>query len=462
MAQAPDVQVSIAQADLRNGTTPIPEAFAGLDFPLADVTTVIGNAKGLNPTFSNLLKNLAMFASNGRIRIRIGNDTLAWTGPNAPQKDRIPALAHLARQFNVSYLLGVDFKSANLAATTDAISALTSPGSGLPANSIEALELGNEADLYPAKAQADGNWNYSLFDARFASVAKAVGKVAAPVWAGTKGPFFGRGMENPLASFVSSNAASISMVDMHQYYGSNCHGATLSPGDLLKPLATTGAQASFQPHIAAAHAHRLPFILSEWNSASCGGIAGVSDTFESALWTLDGLFEWLGVGLDGVTLTTGNGLPYSPWQFKPAAGGTSVSVAPNYYGLRMFLQATQHSARRVNLTLANGTRHNVKAWATIDAQNIVRVVLINKDRSFTGPIGISLGGYAAPASYALSAPSFSASNGLRYAGQSFDDTPDGSPAGALTAPTLAATTPGRYDYRFSGIGAVLLEFKPAP
>jgi len=456
LAQPPDVQVSIAPADLSHKTVAIPDAFAGLDLPLADVTRVIGGSNGLNPQFANLLNNLTMYAPNGHMRLRIGNDTLAWTGQKSPQKDRIPALAQLARRFNVSYVLGVDFKSGSLATTTSTIAALTDPATGLPPNSIEALELGNEADLYPASSQADGNWNYSQFASRFAKYTGTVGKVAAPAWAGTRGPFFGKGPNDPLASFVSDNVAKISMVDMHEYYGSNCHGATLAPGDLLKPLAATKGQAAFQPQIAAAHSQRLPFILSEWNSASCGGIAGVSDTFESALWTLDGLFEWLNVGLDGVTITTGNELPYSPWHVSD----NGIAVAPNYYGLRMFLQAAQNSARRASLTLSNTNGRDIKAWATVDERHVVRVVLINKDTHFAGPVDVALGGYSAPASYVLAAPGFNAKAGISYAGQTFDGTPDGNPVGAQSAPVLASTTPGHYRYNFHGVGAVLLEFKP--
>jgi len=465
MSQSAEVQVSIAPADLVDRTAAIPDAFAGLDLPLADVTRVIGDSNGLNPQFANLLKNLTMYATNGHMRVRIGNDTLAWTGPKAPHKDRIPALALLARQFNISYLLGVDFKSGDLEATRRAMAALSDAASGLPAKSIEAWELGNEADLYPAATQPAGNWNTGQYASRFASYTAAVGKVAAPVWAGTRGPFFAAGHADgidPLDGFVARNAAGIGMVDMHQYYGSNCHGASLAPGDLLKPAAAAKAQAAFRQHIAVAHAHQLPFILSEWNSASCGGISGVSDTFESALWTLDGLFEWLDAGLDGVTITTGNGLPYSPWHFTAASSGTKVSVAPIYYGLRMFLQATQDSAKRTGIALSNRNHRNIKAWATIDARRIVRLVLINKDTSFTGAVEVSLPAYAAPRAYPLTASNYRATSGLKYAGQTFDNSADGNPAGPLDAPVLAASAAGHYRFDFGGVGAVLLEFRPSP
>ena len=463
---SPPVVVSLPGAPASQDLLPIPEAFAGLDLPLSDVTTVVGDAKGLNPRFVNLLKGLTEYASHGHLRLRIGNDTLAWSGPRSPQRDRIPALAQLARQFNVTYLLGVDFKSGDPAATLDAIAALTDAASGLPPHSIEALELGNEADLYPRAAQPEGRWDERRFAQRFARFSERVlplgvgvfgGKVAAPVWAGLKGPFFDAG--NPLQRFLAANAAGSGMVDMHQYYGSNCHGATLAPGDLLQAQATTRAQAAFRPLIAAAHARtpRLPFVLSEWNSASCGGIAGVSDTFESALWTLDGLFEWAAAGLDGVMLTTGNGLPYSPWHFAPDSG---MRVAPNYYGLRMFLQATQHSARLLRPELAGTRGDSLKAWATLDDGGVLRLVLVNKDARFSAPIDLALAGYQAPVAYALSASDMRATSGVRYAGQTFDDSADGKPAGKLDAPVLSGPAPGRYRYRFEGVGAVLLEFQP--
>ena len=40
------------------------------------------------------------------------------------------------------------------------------------------------------------------------------------------------------------------------------------------------------------------------NAVSCGGVRGVSDTFASALWALDTLFEFSRVGVDGVNFHT--------------------------------------------------------------------------------------------------------------------------------------------------------------
>jgi hypothetical protein len=36
-----------------------------------------------------------------------------------------------------------------------------------------------------------------------------------------------------------------------------------------------------------AQSYDLPFVMFETNSASCGGFAGISDSFGSALWALD-------------------------------------------------------------------------------------------------------------------------------------------------------------------------------
>jgi hypothetical protein len=50
------------------------------------------------------------------------------------------------------------------------------------------------------------------------------------------------------------------------------------------------------------HRARLAFRMTELNSVTCGGLAGVSDTFVTALWAPDALFELLLAGVDGVNV----------------------------------------------------------------------------------------------------------------------------------------------------------------
>ena len=42
--------------------------------------------------------------------------------------------------------------------------------------------------------------------------------------------------------------------------------------------------------------------MTELNSVTCGGLRGVSDSFATALWAPDALFEMLRAGVDGVNI----------------------------------------------------------------------------------------------------------------------------------------------------------------
>ena len=80
-----------------------------------------------------------------------------------------------------------------------------------------------------------------------------------------------------------------------------------------------------------AHARGLQFRLDEINSAAlrrCLGRTGVSDTFASALWMLDTLFNMASVGVDGVNFHSLPGADYELFTFtprQPAAGRRSCT-----------------------------------------------------------------------------------------------------------------------------------------
>ncbi len=95
-------------------------------------------------------------------------------------------------------------------------------------------------------------------------------------------------------------------VTAHRYPYSAC--VHRSAGDfptvarLLSPVATAGVTSAVAPAAAQAHRAGLPFRMTELNSVTCGGRAGVSNTFATALWAPDALFGLMRVGVDGVNI----------------------------------------------------------------------------------------------------------------------------------------------------------------
>ena len=109
--------------------------------------------------------------------------------------------------------------------------------------------------------------------------------------------------------------------------------------NLLADASSAGLAQQVAPYTQVAHAHGLPFRLDELNSASCSGKTGVSDTFASALWVLDTLFDMAAVGVDGVNFHALPGAAYEPFTFTQRGATWSAFVHPLYYGALAFSQA---------------------------------------------------------------------------------------------------------------------------
>ena len=92
---------------------------------------------------------------------------------------------------------------------------------------------------------------------------------------------------------------------VHAYPLKHCVATNhVTIGELLADSSSDGLAASVAPLAAIAHAHHVPLRLDEINSISCGGERGVSDTYATALWSLDTLFALARAGVDGVNIHT--------------------------------------------------------------------------------------------------------------------------------------------------------------
>src|SRR5271170_523080 len=210
-----------------------------------------------------------------------------------------------------------------------------------------------------------------------------------PSWAST-------GSLSNLPAFLSEEEQNLSIVSQHYYAGTQCNGNTNPPDYLLQDSAATKGATAVASSVTLTHQAGLPFRMGEMNSISCGGETGVSDIFASALWSTDVMFEFANVGVDGVNFHNGNGGAYSLFQFNTAIMGNMTSfsvesIRPEYYGLLFFQMATANTPKLLPVTLT--TPANLKVWATIDAQSVVRIAVINKDETLQGVVNISLPGY---------------------------------------------------------------------
>jgi hypothetical protein len=243
-------------------------------------------------------------------------------------------------------------------------------------------------------------------------------------------------------------------VTVHAYAMKNCSRIThLSVSDFFAPGSIQGLAASIHRMVKAAAAHGKPLRVGEINGVSCGGEAGLSNSFGEALWALNVLPALWQAGVQGVNFQTVDGRLNQMITAKHSASGWSVSVEPEYYGLLTFADAApagSHLLRISNPGLAHFYQFAVRA-----PDGTERIVLTNVAPG-ARTVGVTASGTRGTGSLSLlSAKSLSATNGTTLAGQTLS-----SRTGQLTGtPRLTLVRPnakGVYAVRVPAHAAAIL------
>jgi hypothetical protein len=122
----------------------------------------------------------------------------------------------------------------------------------------------------------------------------------------------------------------------------------------------------------------------------------------------------------------------------------------------LFAEAT---ANQACLLPGGAPTNTLKLWATLDRKGVVRVVIINKDLQADCDVVLEVPGSSGSLKR-LTAPSPDATKGIRLAGQTYDDTPDGNPVGVPV--TEVARHDGRgFQVRIGPASAALLTIPEA-
>jgi hypothetical protein len=442
---------------------PMPSGFVGVSFEYRAMHQYTGrDPRAIDPVLVSLLQGLAPGQSP---IIRIGGDSTddTWWPIRGmiPQggiyyrltKGWLRTTQALAADLNAKLILGI-----NLAAGRPAIAAAEGRAflSGIGRRYIDDLEIGNEPDLFGVFAwykdrrghvyrRRSSKYDLAAYTQQFTQWASALPNIslAGPA---VSGPNWMRGLNG----FIKAEPR-LKLVTYHRYPLRNC---TTDPADptfasipnLLADYSSAGLAASLSPFVKTA---------AEMNSASCEGKAGVSDTFASALWGLDTMFNFAARGVQGVNFHM---LPGSHYELfttsQTAQGAWQAFVHPEYYGLMLFAQAFPPGAQLLPVTAPAGP---TKVWATVGPDGTVRVVAINQDATAEHDVQVLIPGATGGGSLeTLAAPSLAATTGVSLGGQSFgDETTTG------TLPAAPATTPvtpssGVYTVRLAPGSATLM------
>ncbi len=431
--------------------------------------------EALDPVFERLVRNLA---PGQRPVLRIGGDSTDRTWVPVPgmttpagigytlTPDWLQVAGVLARALNARMTVGI-----NLEANSPELAGVEAESilGAIGRRWLQRFELGNEPELYGSFPwyRLDGHgvtgrpasWNVAgyirdvsqIAPALPPSVPLAAPATGAPKWIAALGR-------------IADAEPRLAAATVHRYPLDRCFTPPSSPQyptipHLLAPASSDGLAASVAGFAKTAHAHHLSARVDEFNSVACSGQAGVSDTFASALWALDGAFAMARVGVDGINIHTLPGADYQPFTLGYQDGRWLAGVSPEYYGLMMFVRAAPPGARLLKVA---GPASGVREWATRARDGEVHVVLINDALERSRRVSVAIPGVSGRGALErLLAPSVASTSGVTLGGQSFGSATATGRLAGRTVRYQVKPAGGRYAVSLPAASAAMLSLRPA-
>ncbi|HET9103543.1 MAG TPA: glycosyl hydrolase family 79 C-terminal domain-containing protein [Solirubrobacteraceae bacterium] len=442
----------------------VPRSFLGLS---TEYWTVPVWARHL----SLLGRVLATITPDGPLILRIGGssaDQTRW----APARElpewvfeTTPAWLHQVRaminRFGAKVILDLNLITSNPAI---AVRWARAAEAALPSESIIGFEIGNEADIYSPAAwrRTTGGARGVILPARITArdYARAYRDYAGPLLRmDPHVPLFGPALSDPAAhlswitTLLGGPHPGLRAVTVHRYPLSACSrpGARTFPtiARVLSEQSSSVMAHTLTGTLRAARRAHLPVRLTEINSVTCGGRRGVSDTFATALWAPDAMFELLKAGVSSAAVhVRADAINMA---FSLTAHGLVAN--PLVYGLATFARTLGPSPRLLPVTLRSARRLALKAWAVRSGARTVHVLLINKGGR---PASVALRlptATGAAQIQRLLAPTARSRSGVTLAGQHLDA--GGRWVGSLSTHT-ASPTPAGYPVFVPATSAALV------
>jgi hypothetical protein len=451
----PLTQATLSVSAAATGT--IGAGFAGLSYEKSSLT---------EPLFTGSNSDLiGLFKLLGPSVLRIGGDSVdvnVWTpngkGQTAGQiaPSDVAALAAFVKAAGWQCIYGINLGGAATGATTPALAAAeVAYAAEQFGSSLLGIEVGNECDDYGASYFAD-NWSLARFESlwgqfRSAILAESPGvAITGPASAGNEGTW-----TVPFGQSATRNQ--ISLLTQH-YYRGNGQSSTATAANLVS------SDTNLPPLLATlnsgAKSVGIPYRMAECNSYFNGGASGVSDSYASALWVIDFLFNCAQGGASGVNLHGGG--DYTGYTPIADASGVVVGPRPEYYGMLLFTLAGQGTLYQTQLS-ANGL--NATAYAVKTATGGLNLVLVNKDPTQSLELTALLPQAVHTAtliamtqlSTGAAAPSLTATSGLAIQGTTIDPSGAFSPSAPYNLAATSSSSTAQVACYVPALSAVLIQ-----
>jgi hypothetical protein len=368
----------------------IPPSALGLSIEWDSVEAYTGRPGHRHTALVRLLAGVA-HAAGSPLALRIGGDSgdQAWWNPAGRRRPRtilqnvtprtLGDVAWLAGVLHAPVTLGLNLARGD---PRNALALARAAQRRLPAGSLEALEIGNEPDLYThahtfrvpghvhRRLRKHARYDAARWVHDTAHYLTVLRRGLGPGPRLSVGGFAGAGWWRELDRALGSSLRGADVVSGHLYALPSCSTPTPSMTWLLSRAASHGRVAALAPLEAVARRHRLPLRVTELNSAACGGRAGLSERFGAALWLADTLFTLQHLGVGQADVHTWLHARYAPF----AVRGNRAVARPGLVAMRAFARAAPRGSRLAAASVTGS--HRVRAWATTDGLGVTRVALI--------------------------------------------------------------------------------------
>jgi hypothetical protein len=399
----------------------VPGDFLGLSFELSSLSRVA--------SYAGSGDLVTMLRSLGRGVLRFGGasaDTrVAWTDGATPrpawassvvERADFSALGNLAAEsgWRVVLTIGLAHYEPE-AAGREAAAAKAAMGEWL-----EGIEVGNEPNSFEEHGLRSEPWTFVQYESEVAAYRSAI-EAAAPGIPLDGPDVSGSGAfsEWGLGEAVDLRPAELT----GHHYPLGCEQVPApSIGRLLSPLIRRKEGGSLSRYMSIARASDLPFRLDETNTVSCGGTAGISNTFASALWAVGYLSQTMTMGVAGVNL---HGNPANCLGYAPVCAGTAEGLAagalmaqPEWYALLLIKQLI--GDRPLGTIVGSSGGANVRVKTLVAGDGALQFVIVDDDglgaRSVA--VGLHVGrGFGSASVLSLTAPSPRAVSGVLLGGR---------------------------------------------
>ena len=431
--------------DPQSTSATIPEDFLGLGYE----TSAVAQADYFtekNRTLVQLYRNLShqsLIRIGGNIsdHTRFEPDGVATVNPEERvtiiNETSLQNLAGFARATGWKVMWGLNLGTGSKEqAVQEAVAVDQSLGSNL-----QSFEIGNEVDLMHRYAR-----DFDAYHAAYTEYKAAIrAKLPHAVFSGPDVA----GNLSFVEKFVASEAGDMKLATHHYYRG----GAS-SPRATLQTL--LARDEGFGHRLDALHAlcaeHHLDYRINEVNSFSGGGKPGISDTFGSALWCLDYMFDLASHGCSGVNMETDINQHAFISHYSPIVHDTNghCTARPEYYAMLAFAMAGH--GRLVKTTMSKSDI-NCVAYST-QSNYSIWVIVINKDFTKDAQVDLAFASNSGAAKlYRLIAPSIEAKDHVTLAGSSVADDGTWTPGES----ELVSISQGKVQFPVAHASAVLIK-----